>query len=213
MKTLEIPILDSIDQSSIIQDISAALDALKKTAIDQQPWKEYPYKPLVQFSIAHSGNYLFLKYYVSESTVKAAYGKPNDPVYKDSCVEFFIALDGEPGYYNFEFNAIGTCLLSFGDQRNNRKSMADETISAIRFSSSMGNDASTGNIIWELALAIPVGAFSEHNVESLQGKNCRGNFYKCGDDLPQPHYLSWNNITSPTPDFHLSATFGKIHFQ
>ena len=31
----------------------------------------------------------------------------------------------------------------------------------------------------------------------------KANFYKCGDKLPVPHFLSWKPINVPAPDFHL----------
>lgn len=212
MKQLEVPFLNSLDESSAIETISTKLDSLKKHSIDQQPWKEFPYRPQVQFSIGHSGNCLFLKYYVSESSVRASYFRPNDPVYKDSCVEFFIALDGEGNYYNFEFNAIGTCKLNFGSQRHDRKLISEKAISTIRFSTTLRN-VIAGIILWEITLVIPLSAFEEHIIDSFKGKHCRGNFYKCGDELPLPHFLSWNNVIAPTPDFHLLQSFGEIHFQ
>jgi hypothetical protein len=212
MKKLVIPYLNYLGEMSDIETVSATLDTQEKHAIDQQPWKEFPYRPQAHFSIGHSGDCLFLKYYVSESTVRAYYFRPNEPVYKDTCVEFFIAFDGERDYYNFEFNIIGTCKLNFGNQRNDRKLISEKAISSIRFSTLIRNDRA-GNIYWEIVLSIPLSAFSEHTFNSLKEKQCRGNFYKCGDELPQPHFLSWNNVISPEPDFHLPQYFGEIHFQ
>jgi len=212
MKQLVIPFLNSLTDSSTIETVSAELDSLEKHSIDQQPWKEFPYRPQVHFSIGHSGNCIFLKYFISESTVRASYFRPNDPVYLDSCVEFFIALDDEQNYYNFEFNAIGTCKLNFGNQRNDRKLLSEKAISTIRFSTFIRN-TQDGIILWEITFAIPLSAFDEHNFNSFNGKNCRGNFYKCGDELPIPHFLSWNKVIAPEPDFHLPQSFGGIHFQ
>jgi hypothetical protein len=212
MKKLEVPLLNSLDVNSAIETVSATLNSQEKHSIDQLPWREFPYRPQVQFSIGHSGECLFLKYFVSESIVRASYFRPNDPVYKDSCVEFFIALDGEGHYYNFEFNILGTCKLNFGSQRNDRKLISEEAISTIRFSTFIRN-LQAGIIYWEITLAIPLSAFDEHTIDTFKGKHCRANFYKCGDELPQPHYLSWNMVISPTPDFHLPQSFGELHFQ
>lgn len=48
---------------------------------------------------------------------------------------------------------------------------------------------------------------------SSNGQNAGVNFYKCGDDLPKPHYLCWNPIKSETPDFHLPEFFGNAIFE
>ena len=39
------------------------------------------------------------------------------------------------------------------------------------------------------------------------------NFYKCGDDTTKPHFLSWNPVKAPKPDFHRPEQFGVLNFQ
>jgi hypothetical protein len=46
----------------------------------------------------------------------------------------------------------------------------------------------------------------------MKGKKCRANFYKCGDDLPEPHFLAWNMINTEEPDFHRPEFFGTLEF-
>jgi hypothetical protein len=212
MKALEVTCIEFPPQTSI-ETVSATLDTLQRHKIDQQPWKEFDYQPNVNFSIAHTGSTLFLKYYVSESTVRAFYFRPNEPVYKDSCVEFFIALNGDKRYYNFEFNSIGTCKLNFGPSRDSRQLISEKAISNITFISSITNNTEDGNLRWEITISIPLSSFTEHKLTSFEGCKCRGNFYKCGDELPRPHFLSWNNIIAPVPDFHVPESFGDIAFQ
>lgn len=212
MKTLDVPYLSLLSRSPI-ETVSTTLNTVERHQIDQQPWSNFAYKPSVDFSIAHAGSTLLLKYFVSESTVRALYFRPNEPVYKDSCVEFFIALNGDPRYYNFEFNAIGTCKLNFGASRNDRKLISEEAISDIRFITCITNNAADGNLSWQITISIPLSAFTEHNLTSFHGLKCSGNFYKCGDELPLPHFLSWNNVMAPSPDFHVPESFGEISFQ
>ena len=216
MKRLDVPHLTQLQRTTPMQEISAALDHMPKHRIDNAPWPEFNYVPEVSFSIAHADSCLLLKYYVLESVVKAAWFRTDDPVYKDSCVEFFISMGEDKAYYNFEFNIIGTCKLNYGVDRNERKVVSEKLISSIRYLSSMQNTPGADGskaVHWELTLMIPTDAFSEHSELSLAGKKCRANFYKCGDDLPVPHYLCWNNIKSPQPDFHLSEYFGEVIFQ
>ena len=200
--------------TSSMEQVSSSLDQLDKQSIDIAPWPEYNYKPEVSFNIAHAGDCIFLKFYVVEDVVKASYYKPDDPVYKDSCVEFFISFDEDQEYYNLEFNAIGTCKLNFGKNRNERVVISEELNKRIMFSANIQNNAVSNSkrIKWELALMIPIAVFSKHNIKSLSEKKCSANFYKCGDDLPVPHFLCWNNIQSSEPDFHLQEYFGEILF-
>lgn len=213
MKHLNIPFTKAVDHNSAIQDISDYLDQLQKNSIENAPWPEYNYKPKVAFSIAHSNDNLFLKYYVSENAIRAVYSNINSPVHKDSCVEFFILFNDERNYYNFEFNCIGTCHAGFGKDRHGRESLPDEVLSKIKSMTVVKrtNDIQN-NISWELTIMIPVTAFTKHNLTQLNGLKGQGNFFKCGDDLPVPHFLAWNNIEAETPDFHLSKYFGKLEF-
>lgn len=130
-------------------------------------------------------------------------------------MELFITLDGEKGYYNFEFNAIGTCLLYYGNNRYERKVIDDRIVETIESFSTIQKKLSKESkpkYHWELTIVIPVSAFSEHSVAKLSGMSCSANVYKCGDDLPNPHFLAWSNIKSEEPDFHRPEFFGKMAF-
>lgn len=61
-------------------------------------------------------------------------------------------------------------------------------------------------------LVIPMQVFRFHQINVLKRQKCRVNFYKCGDELTQPHYLSWKNIVAPKPDFHRPDFFGAAEF-
>ncbi|MNL73189.1 hypothetical protein D3C87_1986170 [compost metagenome] len=50
-------------------------------------------------------------------------------------------------------------------------------------------------------------------MDSFANQKFKGNFYKCGDKLEQPHYLSWSPIHLPHPQFHAIDFFGNINFQ
>lgn len=212
MKQLSVPFIH-LDESNTIDEISRKLDHVHQELIANVPWDEYPYKPEIAFSIAHGENGLFLKYFVEEKYVRAVNSEPNEPVYEDSCVEFFISFEDESEYYNFEFNCAGTCLLGFGEGREGRVLSSPEIIKQINFKSTLKPATNTeANIGWELTLAIPFSVFQYHELSSLSGKKCRANFYKCGDKLPEPHFLAWNNIQSENPNFHLPKFFGDVEF-
>jgi hypothetical protein len=212
MKHLSVPYIH-IGETSAIGEISSKLDDVHQEIIHNSPWTAFPYKPEVAFAMAHGDNGVFLKFFVEEKYLRAIYSEPNQPVYKDSCVEFFVSFGDEREYYNFEFNCAGTCLLSFGNERTNREMTSSELIRSIAFQSSIkpatNRDANVG---WELTVAIPFAAFQYHQVNSMKGKKCRANFYKCGDDLPEPHFLAWNTIQTEEPDFHRPEFFGTVEF-
>jgi hypothetical protein len=66
---------------------------------------------------------------------------------------------------------------------------------------------------WCLTIVLPKRLFFRHPQLSLDDLKARGNFYKCGDKLTKPHFLSWNAIDTPSPDFHVPQAFGTLIFE
>lgn len=204
--------LKDIDRNSSLTTVSQQMNNVEKHSLDHTPWLTHPYKPLVTFSIAHSNDCIFLKFFVIEKNIRAVNSEVNSPVYEDSCVEFFISFNNDKAYYNLEFNCVGTCLAGFGEGRNDRQLLPQEVINKIRSQAVINHGAMEHNVEWELVLAIPLNFFCHHTLHTLTGSIGRANFYKCGDLLPQPHYVTWSNIEAPAPDFHLPVFFGKLVF-
>lgn len=198
----------------------AVRSLLDQNKIDFQPidianWKAFPYKPEVYFRIAHTGKEILLHYKVKETNVRAVAAKDNGRVWEDACVEFFVSPDGNNHYYNLECNCISKLLIQEGSP-GSRKLAAQEVLNQVKRWSSLGNEPfeeREGECSWELTMVIPVSTFYKHSIESLDGKTMKGNFYKCGDKLQTPHYLSWNPIQTEQPKFHTPAYFGTLHFE
>ena len=189
--------------------------------IDFQPvqcvnWAEYPYKPKVNFRIAHTKNSILLHFKVKEASVRARYGTDNGSVWTDSCVEFFSIPAGDGVYYNIECNCIGTILIGVGPARNGREHTPKEVTDLVQRWSSLGDtpfEERVEETDWEVALIIPYAVFFKHQIESLDEKEIKANFYKCGDELQTPHFLSWNPIKIENPDFHRPDFFGTLEFE
>lgn len=214
MQQLNISFQETICHSTSIGVIADRLNRVGKQQLSYAPWAAtYPYKPDVQFAVAYGPDCLFLQYEVKETVVQAAHGRPNDPVYQDSCVEAFISFDDGSTYYNFEFNCIGTVLAGYGKSRNSRQWLPEEALHAIQWQAVIGKDKRDSLVKWTLTLSLPFEVFIHHRLPSLQGQQCRANFYKCGDSLPEPHFLSWSDIQSKEPDFHLPQFFGTLLFE
>jgi hypothetical protein len=213
MKSLQAPLLPRTGKGITLHDISILLDELKNP-IAIAPWPAFPDKPQVTFAIGHCKDHIYIKYDVTEKEVLARYRHINDPVYKDSCVEFFIDFDDAPAYYNIEFNRLGTCLGRYGTDRENRTELPVEILKTIKHERTLKQikEREEPFINWTLTVSVPVWVFSFHNITSIQHKKCKMNFYKCGDDLSRPHYLAWNNIEWPEPNFHLPRFFGEVEF-
>ncbi|MCU7549258.1 carbohydrate-binding family 9-like protein [Chitinophagaceae bacterium LB-8] len=187
------------------------LDSLERHKIDQVSWSSYPYQPEVAFAIAHKEERIFLKYFVKEKSIRAVTKNINGSVWEDSCVEFFISFD-DKGYYNLEFNCEGVALVGFGKEKSKRELVSVDLIKKINTQSVIRKERD-GLIYWELSISIPLDVFVHHTLTTINGKQCRANFYKCGDLLPEPHFISWSRISSAEPNFHLPQFFGTLRFE
>ena len=216
MKIAEVQKIELKSDYPPLEEISLKLDEQKgRLMIDTINWKGYNYKPDVALSIAYSDHEIFLKYYISENFFKAEKTDTNQMVCEDSCVEFFVSPEDDGIYYNMEFNAIGTCLLGTGTGRADSERVSPVIISKIRRLTTAGTEPfkeKKGEFVWKITIAIPFDVFFHHHVIDLKGKIFRANFYKCGDKLTVPHYVTWNPIGTAEPDYHRPEHFGLLKF-
>lgn len=202
-------------------EVCALPELLDKEKIGFQPidkvnWPEYPYRPKVEFRMAHTDNAILLHFRVKEGSVRAKYGEDNGSVWTDSCVEFFSVPAADGIYYNIECNCIGTILVGAGPERNNRERAPQEVMDKVQRWASLGRKPfikRVGECNWEVALIIPYTVFFKHTITTLDGKTVKANFYKCGDELQAPHFVSWNPIEIEKPDFHRPDFFGTLEFE
>lgn len=184
--------------------------AVNDIALEEQPWPQFNSNAEVRFSIVHNNESVFILYRVKEKHVRHVTTAINGAVWEDSCVEFFIAFDDE-GYYNCEFNCIGTPLIGYGAGRNNRELLPADVVRMVHSDVSMRLE--DDDYVWDLLLQIPVKVFVKHTVTSLSNVTAKVNFYKCGDLLPEPHFMCWNKIDSAAPDFHRPDFFAPAVFE
>jgi len=66
--------------------------------------------------------------------------------------------------------------------------------------------------LWGVELTIPFDFLRIFvpGFEVKKGAQLYGNFYKCGDETVKPHYISWNKVDTPTPNFHQPQYFAPL---
>lgn len=175
-------------------------------------WAEdFPYKPEVSFRIGYDETGILLEWEVREQTIRALQGVPGKDVYKDSCVEFFFQPDpADPHYYNFEWNAIGNLCVSWRTGRHDPEPAPPEVYAMVKTEASCGSepfDERPADGPWTLKVLIPREALWKTGLKT--GK-ARANFYKCGDALETPHYVTWAPIHTEKPDYHRPEFFAGI---
>ena len=185
--------------------------------LDCLNWPAWPYKPSVEFRIGLFEDGLRLEWKVDEQSIRALQGVPGGEVYEDSCVEFFFQPSpGDPHYYNFEWNAIGNLCVSWRTGRFDPEPAPAAVYELVKAEASCGSvpfAEKPADSPWTLKVYIPVEALWKSGLESLRGLQGRANFYKCGDGLTVPHFVTWAPIATEKPDYHRPEFFGELIFR
>lgn len=213
MQTMKIPLIEGLEKMTYGElDLTMETGAAK-SFIGCVNWKEYPYSPDVAFSVARSRTHLAVLYHVRGLDLRAIAMEDNGPVWEDSCCEMFVADPSDGTYYNFEMNCIGTILAAKRTGREDAHHFSAGELSRIVRHSTLQrkqHDLSGKIFGWSVAMCIPfdlIGTDPDKLPPFL-----RANFYKCGDRTAHPHFLSWNPISVPAPDFHRPEFFGELTF-
>ncbi len=213
MNTLKVPYIEGIEKMSFGEMDLAMETGGCKSVIGHAEWKEYPYRPDVTFSVARSSTHLAVLYHVRGLDLRAAATGDNGNVWEDSCCEMFISDPSDGTYYNFEMNCTGTLLAAKRASRESARHFGPEELSQITRHSTIpkGLIEINGTVFsWSIGMCVPfrlIGVNPEHLPVSL-----RANFYKCADKSAHPHFLSWNPVEVPSPDFHRPEFFGELVF-
>lgn len=193
-------------------------DRVPVASIDSFHWeKEIFVRPRSYAKLcAVEGKGIFVKMWSFEKDVRAVFENRDDPVYRDSCLEFFLCpVEGSAvPYINFEMNSKGVLLSEFGSGRGSARkkiaSLSSEIPSVTAFSAE-----ENGETAWGVSLFI-----SEKLLSDLTGKEfkvrpmtLRGNFYKCGDDTPVPHFGAFSPVGPVEKGFHNPDMFANLIFQ
>ena len=182
--------------------------------INQVNWPEaFPEKPEVTVEVSNDHEALFLKWHVKGEQLRAVTTADQGPVWEDSCVEFFCQVPGEDHYCNFECNCIGAMV---GSRRKGRaedvKRFSSDEMGTIVRKCAFPREAfeeKDGLFEWTVEERIPLRLiFGEKKIAFPQ--KLKANFYKCADKTKKPHFLSWQPIPLPKPDFHCPQFFGEI---
>ena len=191
-------------------------EKVEKAEVDCYPWDQNGYMPKTEARVVYSekGFHILMTSY--ETQIMATRENFNDPVCRDSCMEFFFMPDpgNDKRYLNFELNPLGTLYLGLGRNRLERAKIADVNPEMFNISHSVTkesiNDFSGPS--WSVRYFIPFSFINRYfgNLDFKSGFKMAGNFYKCAEDTELPHFGSWNIVRNETPDFHRPECFGSL---
>lgn len=215
MKMLKVPKQYISQCETIFDKIKLLVEGGVVAGINRVNWPEkFPGRLPVSVRVAHDGDKIYLYYEVTGETARAQNMCDFESVWEDSCVEFFMQREGETIYRNFECNILGTLLAARHETRQIAERLTEQMSSIVRFSTIIHRYEEGAQVKdWTLYLEIPKQAMGFSDGETLSGQRIRANFYKCGDKTPNPHFLSWNSIDTPSPDFHVPQFFGLLEME
>jgi hypothetical protein len=161
-----------------------------------------------------------------KEAIRATHWKINDMVCEDSCLEFFFQPDPQrdPRYINLEFNSLGTHLIGMGTGRHDLRFLqdTDRELLDVQNGILLAPEGREGGVNqgrqdmqgWHVSFAVPFTYLKKHfpDFSPCKGAKIKGNFYKCGDLTPHPHYGCWSRMGCEKPDFHRPEYFGDILF-
>lgn len=201
------------------------------------PWAELPaltvdqfrpesssHRPLVQARLGHVDDVIHLLWRVEDRYVRCVHTQRDDPVCRDSCVEFFFEPKPGQGYLNLEVNCGGAFLIYFikdhtrGEDGTfkDRQRLPDKVASRIKIVTSLPEVVEPERdeaVTWTSRIALPASV-AEHflgPLGDLAGQQWRANFYKCADDCSHPHWASWSPVEGKL-NFHQPEYFAPLLF-
>ena len=199
--------------SSLIFHGSPQWENVPQAKIKHWHWEgDNPFRPIsfVQLCGVY-GKGFFARLWSFEENPRCICTKRDDPVYQDSCLEFFLLPSpGNDAYINIEMNCKGVYLSQIGKKRIDRVFLKDcckpePTVSAFEFEEN-------GMTAWGVELFLSEALIREvYATEyTLQPGTVKGNFYKCGDQTPRAHYGAYFPVGSAALGFHNPSKFGTI---
>ncbi len=184
--------------------------------ISNYPWDDNGYKPEVRVRAIYTNKGISVCFESFETKIKAEYTQQNDPVYNDSCVEFYVNPSPETDnrYMSFEINSIGTISVGIGTTNSDREKVYVEDpvgFYGIKASETKESVQNYHKDCWAVSFTVPYELLDKYytGLDFKTGKVFKGNFNKIGS-MPAKHYGCWNKIENDIPKFHLPQYFGDM---
>jgi len=181
------------------------------------------HRPHTQAKLQYDDDHLYVHFRVEDRYVRCIRTEYEQPVCRDSCVEFFVEPKPDHGYFNFEINAIGTLLLTYIEDATRTHEgfvkftkvpwdLAKDIAIRPAFNGPIDPERSEP-VTWTTAYRIPLSLFAHYvgDLGHLPGQHWRGNFYKCADESSHPHWGAWAPIGDEL-NFHQPRQFVALRF-
>ena len=177
--------------------------------------------PSVQAQVAWEDGFLDFLFRVEDRHVRAVARQHQDPVCRDSCVEFFFTPGQALGlsYFNLEVNCGGTVLFAWHPEGAEARPVSAEDLAQLEIRASLPKIVDPEirePVAWTVECRLPFPLVRRYCPEACPpgpGAVWKANFYKCADGTSNPHWLTWSFVDHPVPKFHLPQYFGTLEFR
>ena len=192
-------------------------------AISQFRPESSAHRPETAVKLLYDDAGLYVIFRVRYKYIRCVHANYSDPVYLDSCVEWFVQPRAEHGYFNIETNCGGAILCSYIEDPTRNEDGRLRRFQTVPFElarriaifhslPAVVDPEIVESREWRIEYFVPFSVF-EHFVGTIRpvsGQTWHANFYKCGNDTSHPHWVSWSPIRAR--DFHRPQEFAPITF-
>lgn len=194
---------------------------IKPLDISQHMGEAPHHRPRVLARLGWDDDALFVIFRVEDRYVRAVAANHQDPVYRDSCVEFFFTPGSSAGlsYFNIEVNCGGAMLFWWHAEGKEAIPVAAEDCDQVEIAHSLPRIVDPEieePTTWTLEYRLPFTVVKKYCPDAekpARGVVWKANFYKCADGTSHPHWLTWSFVDHPTPRFHMPEHFGTLKFE
>jgi hypothetical protein len=177
------------------------------------------FQPVVTAKMMYDAENVYLIYKVEDRHVRIQNTKFNSSVSTDACVEFFFSPDSDwpLRYFNVEINAGGTGLMAY-HKDGKRTNLKEEDFSVVEIAHTLPKKLEqeiSEPVTWFLEFKMPLSLLAKYGnfTQPNKGVQWKANFYKTSSRSTNPHYITWNVVQNPVPQFHLPQYFGTLVFK
>ena len=191
--------------------------AAQTLPIDHYLWRCVEH-PVAQATLALESDGLHCRFEVKEADPYTTVFAQQDPmlmVCQDSAVELFLAFADSSDnasfaprlehclYLNIEINSAGCCYAKHGHSRKGRTAFTPAEIASLQIKAEQSGDA------WSVSLVVPrdfIARLAGYDAFAV-GQTFALNLYKISETKEHEHYVAFNPVDVPTPNFHLPEFF------
>ncbi len=182
------------------------------------PWWESGKQEQTVSKLLWDDQNLYVFFIVEDAHIWAEQTERDSAVFKDDCVEVFVAPNPDQplSYFNIEMNVREAFLDQFHPQGPGEASTPEWNGEGITIATSIVgtlNDDSDTDKYWILEAGIPLSNFANiaKNIPPKPGDIWHLNLNRLGGQTNR-QYSQWSPSKTPKPQFHAPEDFGRVTF-